>query len=251
MTTNNNQRVRPPSERRYFANMMVTLGTNQRVRGSLDEKMRALLAASTAAAGGSGSTTGTTGTVADAESDVDAGRLEKEKEASPRQLPRVGDLFLHNHRTWSKESTGGLESADEALRPELYQATLLDSVFTLSPSGHNPETFRIFEAAEAGSIPIVDNATAYYAASTATTAPVACSDPWRPFLASGAPFVWVQTWDRVEETLKALRAEGPAAAARRQSKLREWYAAFMRAGAAAVESTLRAHEGQALAGQQR
>ena len=80
---------------------------------------------------------------------------------------------------------------------------------------------------------------------------MACSDPWRPFLASGAPFVWVQTWDRVEETLKALRAEGPAAAARRQSKLREWYAAFMRAGAAAVESTLRAHEGQALAGQQR
>ena len=80
MTTNNNQRVRPPSERRYFANMMVTLGTNQRVRGSLDEKMRALLAASTAAAGGSGSTTGTTGTVADAESDADAGRLEKEKE---------------------------------------------------------------------------------------------------------------------------------------------------------------------------
>ena len=38
---------------------------------------------------------------------------------------------------------------------QAYRDVLLSSVFTLCPTGHSPETFRLFEAAEAGSIPIV------------------------------------------------------------------------------------------------
>ncbi|EJK44660.1 hypothetical protein THAOC_36785, partial [Thalassiosira oceanica] len=35
---------------------------------------------------------------------------------------------------------------------EEYMRVLLDSVFTVSPAGHNPECFRMYEAVEAGSI---------------------------------------------------------------------------------------------------
>jgi hypothetical protein len=38
-----------------------------------------------------------------------------------------------------------------------YMQVVLDSVFTLSPAGHNPECFRLYEAMEAGSIPILTN----------------------------------------------------------------------------------------------
>jgi hypothetical protein len=223
--------------------MMVSLSTNTRVRPPLAAKMRALQLA-------------------------DAGEQQHRNKndlylttggSGGKQLPRVGDVFLHNARLWKKgKLTGGLGSAGEALRPELYQQVLLDSVFTLSPSGHNPETFRLYEAAEAGSIPIVDNATSNSnsyamlrnqpAAATEGDAAeyeysaMACGDPWRPFLATGAPFVWVQSWEDIEGVLEGLRAEGPAALERRQARLREWYFKFMRAGAMAVESTLRAHE---------
>ncbi|KAL7527364.1 hypothetical protein ACHAXR_001917, partial [Thalassiosira sp. AJA248-18] len=42
----------------------------------------------------------------------------------------------------------------EQLNTQKYMNALLDSVFTLSPAGRNPECYRMFEAVEAGSIPI-------------------------------------------------------------------------------------------------
>ena len=154
------------------------------------------------------------------------------------QLPRVGSIFLHNAKSWKEEATGGLNSAGEALRPDVYQEILLDSIFTLSPSGHNPETFRLYEAAEAGSIPIVDN-------TNALNSEIACNDPWIPFIYSGAPFVWIQNWDNIESILQQLHAEGHAALEIRQRQLRSWYSHFIHAGTLAVESTIRAHETQA------
>ena len=114
----------------------------------------------------------------------------------------------------------------------------MDSIFTLSPSGHNPETFRLYEAAEAGSIPIVDN-------TNALNSEIACNDPWRPFIDSGAPFVWIQNWDNIESILQQLHAEGHAALEIRQRQLRSWYSHSMHAGTLSVASTIRAHETQA------
>jgi len=39
------------------------------------------------------------------------------------------------------------------LNTDEYMKALSESVFTLSPAGHNPECFRLYEAVEAGSIP--------------------------------------------------------------------------------------------------
>lgn len=36
------------------------------------------------------------------------------------------------------------------MNPSEYQELLLTSKFTICPGGHNPETFRMFEALEAG-----------------------------------------------------------------------------------------------------
>ena len=38
---------------------------------------------------------------------------------------------------------------------KVYASILMDSVFTLCAGGINPESFRLWEAIEAGSIPIV------------------------------------------------------------------------------------------------
>ena len=47
-----------------------------------------------------------------------------------------------------------LTSKSSCLARSLF-SLLLDSTFTLCPAGHNPECYRMYEAAEAGSIPIV------------------------------------------------------------------------------------------------
>ena len=117
-----------PSDRQYLFNMMTSLNTNP-ARLMLDEKLRALM-------------------------DQHKDDASSSKSKGPT-LPTVRDGFVHNTATWQlelpKEVQEGL-----AMPAEEYRRVLLQSVFTLCPSGHNPETFRIFEAAEAGSIPIVD-----------------------------------------------------------------------------------------------
>mmetsp|Transcript_9339 Transcript_9339/g.34253 ORF Transcript_9339/g.34253 Transcript_9339/m.34253 type:complete len:124 (+) Transcript_9339:578-949(+) len=49
-------------------------------------------------------------------------------------------------------------NASGYLGQEDYQKLLLDSMFTLSPSGHSPECYRQYEAVDAGSIPVIVDA---------------------------------------------------------------------------------------------
>jgi len=94
------------------------------------------------------------------------------------------------------------------------------------PAGHSPETFRLFEAAEAGSIPIVvlpraarDGARS--GGPSSLDASNACGDPWRPFLASRAPFLWLSSWTDAPAALALLQAQ-PRRVAAMQKDLLRW-----------------------------
>jgi len=97
-----------------------------------------------------------------------------------------------------------------------YMKTLLESTFTLSPSGHNPECYRLFEAVEAGSIPVIALDKDYREH--------ACKDSLSHWL--NAPIVIVESWNEVMPTLQRM-LEHPGELDKRQADLRAWYDKFM------------------------
>jgi hypothetical protein len=113
---------------------------------------------------------------------------------------------------WASKLSGDHASASR------YSNILLKSQFTLSPSGHHPECFRLYEAIEAGSIPIIVIDEAYHNHS--------CKDSLRHLLESSAPIVVLPSWDELEGRLKELLSDTPALD-RRQEALRQWYSRFM------------------------
>lgn len=60
--------------------------------------------------------------------------------------------FLNVAEKWTGDFNG---KKFGRLNSSEYKEVLLSSIFTLCPLGRNPETFRIFEAIEAGSIPVL------------------------------------------------------------------------------------------------
>ena len=112
---------------------------------------------------------------------------------------------------------GNASQAKGFVSPEEYKKTLLDSKFTLCPAGHNPEAFRLFEASEAGSIPVVVKDEEYLQHD--------CRDSFAPLLASGAPFIVLNSWENLAESLKPYVAD-PAMLDERQNALKEWYKRF-------------------------
>lgn len=55
------------------------------------------------------------------------------------EVPHLEALFLHNAKTWSPNTTKDV-NVHGALHPDIYRNILLESVFTVSPTGHNFET---------------------------------------------------------------------------------------------------------------
>jgi len=99
-----------------------------------------------------------------------------------------------------------------------YRATVGDSVFTLCPAGQNVEAFRAWEAAEAGSIPVFANG------AFAKAHP--CKNNLRPFIESGAPFVFLESWHELPTFLEKALAD-PRGFVELQRRLRPWYDNFM------------------------
>lgn len=92
-----------------------------------------------------------------------------------------------------------------------YLDLLHDSVFSLSPNGHLWESFRTFEAIEAGSIPVVvDNATYR-----------GCSRPAAHMLARMPFVVSVQTWEELPSVLMRVASNFSDVLARQQ-QMRDW-----------------------------
>jgi len=133
--------------------------------------------------------------------------------------------FLHIVSEWSREA----KQSNGYILPSEYRKVIINSTFTLCPDGHNPEAYRLFEACEAGSIPIVAM-DQYY-----TSHP--CQHAFAPFIQSGAPFVYLNGWRGLGPFLKKMMAN-PAELRRMQANVMDWYSKYMRAKATEFESVL-------------
>jgi len=113
-----------------------------------------------------------------------------------------------------------------------YKNVLLRSTFTLCPVGQNPESFRIFEAIEAGSIPVLCMDSEYWEHP--------CRHAYLPFVKYNAPFVFLQHWHELPQTLGDLESN-PSKVATMQRALHPWYQRFMANVSRQFESTLQSH----------
>lgn len=143
----------------------------------------------------------------------------------------------HSVDTWTADiKKGGY------MKPQEYRRILLSSQFTLCPAGHNPESFRIFEACEAGSIPVLtsDNWTSNkdeISAKTQATTTQRCHDPYRVLLDSGAPFVMLDDWNELPLMLEHARRNA-SYVFEKHLQVQEWYARYMRTIAHDFEAVL-------------
>ena len=118
--------------------------------------------------------------------------------------------FVQISPKWS----GNPNSASNSLaNTTTYMRTLFDSAFTLSPAGHNPECFRLYESVEAGSIPVISLDKEYKQH--------ACKED-SLFHWIDSPIVIVESWNELVPTLQGMLAN-PEELDKRQEDLRAWY----------------------------
>ena len=107
---------------------------------------------------------------------------------------RIGMLsYLKTIEKWS----GSYSAEAGYMTPTRYRDELRNSVYTLVPAGHSPECFRLWEAIQQGSIPIVEHIK--YEDEDA-----ACRLPLTPFERSGAPIVYLDSWEALREFMLSL-----------------------------------------------
>ena len=114
----------------------------------------------------------------------------------------------------------------------VYHEVLLDSAFTLSPAGHNYECFRMWEAAEAGSIPVlVANETSPFGGKVNVTGCSLHPDVMK------APFIWAtdvhDAWEQMHELFNDTHALNA-----RSREVRAWYNRYMTLTIGRVERLL-------------
>ena len=98
--------------------------------------------------------------------------------------------------------------------PAEYAGILRRSYFTLCPAGNNPESHRVYEAIESGSIPVM----------LRTHPNDTCLESLSPF--EGAPFLWLDTWE-MEPLVERMRSYDAEAIAHQRQRLQAWYAAWL------------------------
>mmetsp|Transcript_6135 Transcript_6135/g.15627 ORF Transcript_6135/g.15627 Transcript_6135/m.15627 type:complete len:551 (+) Transcript_6135:84-1736(+) len=133
--------------------------------------------------------------------------------------------FLHVIQKWGKKLT----KENGYMPPATYKQVLLSSIFTLCPQGHNPEAFRIYEACEAGSIPIVV-LDGFYRTHE-------CNTAYGPLIKQGAPFVFLNGWHELPGFLEIMLAN-PARLQQMQADVMAWYGKFMQKVAGQFEQVL-------------
>ncbi|XP_029827594.2 ribitol-5-phosphate xylosyltransferase 1 [Ixodes scapularis] len=108
---------------------------------------------------------------------------------------------------------------------ESYLLALKLSDVTLNPAGMNPECYRIYEALEFGSVPVLEDRTV-----SPGCARAADGGSFRLLKAQGAPVLYVRNW--TSELMPLLEREvamAPAERADRRRRLVAWYGSFKRA----------------------
>jgi hypothetical protein len=134
--------------------------------------------------------------------------------------------FVHITDKWHLKVT----KTNGYVEPDEYKKVLLNSVFTLCPTGHNPEAYRIFEALEAGSIPILAIDPWYEKAR--------CNDAFRPFREAGAPFIYLEGgWNQLEAFLER-KGKNETWVKERHTACRTWYKKWMNSVALRFEAVM-------------
>ncbi|GBG26387.1 UDP-D-xylose:ribitol-5-phosphate beta1,4-xylosyltransferase [Hondaea fermentalgiana] len=129
--------------------------------------------------------------------------------------PLAKSSYIHVTDTWTQ--TVSVEKG--YITPKQYREVLLDSKFTLCPMGHNPEAYRIYEACEAGSVPVLVTKEEEYVNHK-------CSNAFQPLLDSGAPFVILDSWNDLPQLLEIIHSN-QTFVEEKQRAVRAWYAEYM------------------------
>ncbi|KAL7554699.1 hypothetical protein ACHAWF_018373 [Thalassiosira exigua] len=147
-----------------------------------------------------------------------------EKKGSTKKRP----IFTAMAEQWHRDAN---DEQSEQVTTDDYIKVVLDSVFTLSPAGHSPECFRLFEAVEAGTIPVMSRADLHgehhpeaYRRREYRHAPHPCKDSLQHWY--DAPIVVLDSWRDLYPTVERLM-EDPVELDRIQSNLRSWYKGYM------------------------
>lgn len=131
--------------------------------------------------------------------------------------------FVHVVDEWSKV----ISHKNGYLLPSEYRLVLMNSTFTLCPDGHNPESYRIYEALEAGSIPVLVMDQSYEKHS--------CQNAFQPLLDAKAPFVFLDSWRALGKYLESVNDKQVF---EMQANAMAWYSQWMKTKAAAFEEML-------------
>ncbi|KAL7534906.1 hypothetical protein ACHAXR_006151 [Thalassiosira sp. AJA248-18] len=124
-------------------------------------------------------------------------------------------IFTNMAKEWTSKVN---HRRTEQLHTDSYMNALLDSVFTLSPAGGNPECYRMFEAVEAGSIPILVKSDLYNEVHQ-------CKGVLHHWY--DAPILVLESWDDLYTTVESVMGDLDALD-EMQRKLRTWYDEYMR-----------------------
>ena len=137
---------------------------------------------------------------------------------TPENLAEKGvslsDGFIHTIDRWYQKAT----EKNGYILPSRYREILIDSVFTLCPAGHNVEAYRMYEALEAGSIPIVVRSEYYRNAE--------CTNGFAPLAESKAPFPILESWEELPGVLARAKRD-VSWAQEMQCETFAWYRSYM------------------------
>jgi len=152
--------------------------------------------------------------------------IEKYQKSTSETMP----FYASMAKSWQRDANN---PKNDYVDTDHYAATLVDSVFTLSPAGKNPETFRLFEAVEAGSIPVMVRD------EMLNRAPQLSGNGRRPLGEKEyincegslmhwleAPVVILDSWYELLPTLERLMLD-VSALNDMQKRLRQWYTEYM------------------------
>ena len=114
---------------------------------------------------------------------------------------------------------------EEYVAPMQYSEVMMQSAFSICPKGHSVEQFRIYEAIESGSIPVMDLKDGYLAEHL----PPAYMDSPMLLLTDG--------WDSVVDEMQRLW-DNPAELRKRQQALITWYDDYMKGMMSEIEGVL-------------
>ncbi|EGD77267.1 hypothetical protein PTSG_08361 [Salpingoeca rosetta] len=119
------------------------------------------------------------------------------------------DCFINARTQWLPNETP--ETAEE------YKQMLLESEYTLAPAGLNTECYRWYEAAAAGSTPIVED----------VIQPKTCGrDPLALLKELEAPFIYVKDWRDLPAVLEREQRKTPQQLFQQRVALVTWYEDF-------------------------